>query len=59
LRVIRVFPSLRYDAEWGVALKKHNFTIVYGENCGERWGERIIYGETILAGALRCLEVSR
>jgi len=54
-----VFPSLRYDAEWGVALKKHNFTIVYGENCGERWGERIIYGETILAGALRCLEVSR
>lgn len=41
---MRVFPTLGYHAVWGVALKKHNFTNIYGENCCERWGERTIMG---------------
>ena len=41
-----VFPTLGYHAEWGLAPKNHNFTIVYGENdceaCGETTNEEAI-----------------
>jgi hypothetical protein len=34
------FLTLGYHAEWSLALKTHNFTIAYGENCCEACGER-------------------